>query len=67
MADLEKRTLARSWIFLAGVLTVFELIFLCEAILADLSELQRVFSVFLGLAVVCLAGLLYTLKVVFYD
>jgi hypothetical protein len=67
MADSEKRTLASSWLVLASVLIVFELVFLYEAILADLSELQRVFSVFFGLAVLCLAGLVYTIKVVFYD
>jgi len=52
---------------LAVVLVLFELLFLYEAMLADLSELQRVFSVFLGLAVLCCAGLLYSLKVAFYD
>ena len=67
MANSGKRTLARSWLTLAVVLVLFELLFLYEAMLADLSELQRVFSVFLGLAVLCCAGLLYSLKVAFYD
>ena len=37
-----------------GVLMILELLFVYEAMLADLSGLQRVFGVFIGLAVALL-------------
>jgi hypothetical protein len=67
MASLTTRTLARSWLALTGLLILLEVFFIGEAMLADLSGLQRVFSVFLGLAILSFAGLLYSMKVVFYD
>ena len=67
MDNLTTRTLARSWLVLTGLLILWEVFFICEAMLADLSGLQRVFSIFLGLAILCFAGLLYSMKVVFYD
>lgn len=67
MADLRTRTVARSWLVLAGVLIAMELAFLYEAMMADQSGLQKIFGVFSGLAILCFAGLLYSVKVVFYD
>jgi hypothetical protein len=67
MTSLTTRTLARSWVALTGLLLLLEVIFLSEAMLANLSGLQKVFGVFLGLAILSFAGLLYSMKVVFYD
>jgi hypothetical protein len=52
---------------LTVLLILLEVVFVWEAMLADLSGLQRVFSVFLGLAILSFGGLLYSIKVVFYD
>lgn len=60
-------TLSRSWLALAGLLTLLELIFLYEATQADFANYQRVFGVFVGLAILCFAALLYSAKAVFYD
>jgi len=35
--------------------------------IADLAGYQKIFGVFLGLAVLCFAALVYVAKVVFYD
>jgi len=52
---------------MALALTILELVFLYEAILADAADLQKVFGVFAGLAILCFAGLLYSVSVVFYG
>jgi len=59
--------LPRSWLVLAGIITILELLFLYEAMIADLAGYQKIFGVFLGLAVLCFAALVYVAKVVFYD
>jgi len=65
MKNLE--TVSWGWVGLVGVLVVLELLFVYEAMLADLSGFQRVFGVFIGLAVLCFAALLYACRVIFYD
>ena len=55
------------WLGLVGVLVMLELLFVYEAMLADQSGFQRVFGIFIGLAVLCFAALLYAFKVIFYD
>jgi len=67
MKDLRTRTVSWSWVGLVGVLIVLEWLFVYEALIADMSGLQRVFGVFSGLAILCFAALLYVLRVVFYD
>lgn len=62
-----KENLPRSWIILALTLTLLELVFLYEAILADAANLQKVFGVFAGLAILCFAGLLYSVSVIIYG
>ena len=60
-------SLSKSWMILAGVLTLLEVFFLYEAMLADVTGYQKIFGVFAGLTILCFAVLLYTAKVVFYD
>jgi len=67
MKNLETGTISWGWLGVMGVLIILELLFVYEAMLADLSGLQRVFGVFIGLAVLCFAALLYALRVIFYD
>jgi hypothetical protein len=67
MKDLRARTVSWSWVGLAGVLIVLEWLFVYEALIADMSGLQKVFGVFSGLAILCFSALLYVLRVVFYD
>lgn len=64
---MKSTKLSRSWLALAGFLTLLELTFLYEATQADLTGYQRVFGVFAGLAILCFAALLYSTKAVFYD
>lgn len=64
---MKTTTLSRSWLALAGFLTLLELFFVYEAIQADLADYQRVFGVFVGLAILCFGALLYSVKAVFYD
>lgn len=64
---MKTTTLPRSWFALTALLTVLELFFLYEAMQADFGESQKVFGVFVGLAIICFAAMLYTVKVVFYD
>lgn len=59
--------LSRSWFALAGLLIILELVFVYEAMLADLADSQRIFGVFVGLAMLCFAALLYAVSVVFYG
>jgi hypothetical protein len=67
MADLRMRPPAWGWLALAGVLIGLELVFLYQAMMADMAGLQRIFGVFAGLAIICFAALLYLVKVIFYD
>jgi len=64
---LKTRTISLSWLFVAFVLIVLEFVFIYEAFLADAAGNERIFGVFLGLAILCFAALLYEAKVVFYD
>ncbi len=59
--------LSRSWLVLAGALIILELVFVYEAMLADLAGSQKIFGVFVGLAILCFAALLYAVSVVFYG
>lgn len=59
--------LAHSWLILAGVLIVLELVFIYEAMLADSAGYQKIFGVFAGLAVLCFAALLYSVSVLLYG
>jgi hypothetical protein len=52
---------------LATVLIVLELLFVYEAMTADMAGLQRVFGVFAGLAIVCFAALLYSVSEITYG
>jgi hypothetical protein len=60
-------TVSVGWVGLVGVLVMLELLFVYEAMLADQSGFQRVFGIFIGLAVLCFAALLYAFRVIFYD
>ena len=65
--ELRTRPLAGSWVVLSCVLIVLELILVYQAVQADMSGSQKVFGVFVGLAILCFASLLYMVKLVFYD
>jgi hypothetical protein len=67
MKDLKTKTVSWGWLGLTCLLMILELLFVYEAMLADMSDLQRVFGVFIGLAILCFGALLYAVKVVFYD
>lgn len=67
MTESKTRPLARSWVVSACVLIVLELVLVYQAIQADVSGSQKVFGVFVGLAILCFASLLYMVKLVFYD
>lgn len=67
MTEPRIRPLARGWVVSACVLIVLELVLIYQAVQANMSGLQRVFGVFVGLAILCFASLLYMLKLVFYD
>ena len=60
-------TLSRGWLALAGLLIVLEVLFLYEAMLADMAGYQRVFGVFAGLAVLSFAALLYSVSTLIYG
>lgn len=59
--------LSKGWLVLAGVLIILELLFVSEAVTADMAGLQRIFGVFAGIAILCFAALLYSVSVVFYG
>jgi hypothetical protein len=65
--NLKTEALSYGWFVLAFVLIVLELIFLYEAMQADMGGYERMFGVFVGLAILCFAALAYSFKVVFYD
>jgi hypothetical protein len=67
MKDFDTKTVSWGWLGLTCLLMILELLFVYEAMLADMSDLQRVFGVFIGLAILCFGALLYAVKVVFYD
>ena len=67
MINLKTAALSRGWVVLACALIALELLFLYEAMEADLAGYQRIFGVFAGLAILCFAALAYSFKVVFYD
>ena len=67
MISLKTGALSYSWIVLACVLIALELMLLYEAMQADLAGYQKIFGVFVGLAILCFAALAYSFKVVFYD
>jgi hypothetical protein len=46
---------------------MLELIFIYEAMLADIAGLERIFGVFAGLAFLCFAALLYAVSMVVYT
>jgi hypothetical protein len=52
---------------LVTVLIVLELLFVYEAMTADMAGLQRIFGVFAGLAIVCFAALLYSASEITYG
>jgi hypothetical protein len=60
-------TLSKGWFALAGVLVVLELVFVYEALMADMAGFQRMFGVFAGLAIVCFAALLYSVSELMYG
>lgn len=64
---MQTENLSKGWLMLAGLLTVLEVIFLYEAMVADMTGYQKIFGAFVGLAVLCFAALLYVIKVVLYD
>ena len=59
--------ISRGWFAVVIMLTAFELIFLYEAMLADMTGYQKVFGVFLGLAILSFGVLLYAASVIFYG
>jgi hypothetical protein len=59
--------ISRGWFAVTIVLAAFELIFLYEAMLADMTGYQRVFGAFAGLALVSFGALLYAASIVFYG
>ena len=59
--------LSYSWIVLACVGIALGLVVRYEAMQADLAGYQKIFGVFVGLAILCFAALAYSFKVVFYD
>jgi len=67
LAEVKSTTVSTSWLALVCVLVLLEVIFLYEAMLADMAGLERVFGVFVGLALLCFAGLLYAVSVVVYT
>ncbi len=67
MTITKSSTLSRGWLWLAGLVTFLELVFIYEAVQADLAGYQRIFGVFVGLAILCFAALLYSIKTAFYD
>jgi len=60
-------TLSKGWFALAWVLIVLELVFVYEAMMADMAGFQRMFGVFAGLAIVCFAALLYSVSELMYG
>jgi hypothetical protein len=64
---LKAVTLSKGWLALAGVLIVLELVFVYEAMMADMADYEHMFGVFAGLAILCFAALLYSVSVRMYG
>ena len=64
---MKAETVSRGWLALAGVLLVFEVLFLYEAMIADMGGYQRMFGVFAGLAILSFAALLYSISTLIYG
>lgn len=64
---MKSAPLSKAWFALAGVLIVLELIFVYEAMIADMERFERIFGVFAGLAILCFAALLYSVSVMIYG
>lgn len=64
---MQAQAISRGWIALTGILVVLEVLFVYEAVAADVGGYQRIFATFVGLSVVCFAGLLYAVSMVFYP
>jgi hypothetical protein len=64
---LKAETVSRGWLALAGMLIVFEVLFLYEAMIADMGGYQRIFGVFAGLAILSFAALLYSISTLIYG
>jgi hypothetical protein len=60
-------SLSRGWLTLAGVLVALELLFIYEAVMADLADYQHVFGVFAGLAILCFSALLFSVSETLYG
>jgi len=67
LTELKTTAVSRGWLALACVLIMLELIFIYEAMLADIAGLERIFGVFAGLAFLCFAALLYAVSMVVYT
>ena len=67
MKGFKTRTVSAGWLGLTCVLMILEMLFVYEAMLADMSDIQKVFGVFFGLAILCFGALLCAVRVVFYD
>lgn len=64
---MKAETVSRGWLALAGMLIVFEVLFLYEAMIADMGGYQRIFGVFAGLAILSFAALLYSISTLIYG
>jgi hypothetical protein len=64
---LKAQTMSRGWLALAGLLIVCEVLFLYEAVTADMGGYQRIFGVFAGLAILSFAALLYSISTLIYG
>jgi hypothetical protein len=67
MATLKTDTVSRGWLGLGVLLIALELVFLYEAMAADMGGYQKIFAVLAGLSILCFAALLYAVALVFYG
>jgi len=67
MTNSRPPLLSRGWLWLAAAVTILELIFIYEGVQADLAGYQRIFGIFVGLAILCFGTLVYSIKTAFYD
>ncbi len=67
MTQPRTRPLASSWVASACVLIGLELVLIYQAVQADTTGLQKIFGVFVGLAILCFASQIYLVKLIFYD
>ncbi|HUK50265.1 MAG TPA: hypothetical protein VLV18_04455 [Terriglobales bacterium] len=59
--------LSSGWLVLAGAIVALELLFIYEAMIADLADYQRIFGVFAGLAILCFSALLFSVSETMYG